>query len=387
MYWDALILGMLAGMLAGLLPGVHVNLASALILHASLNKDPAWLGVFIMSMAFSQSVYDYFPTASLGIPSAESILTLLPAQQLARQGKLIGVLRLSILSSLSAGMIILTLSLTTLIPHIISLLSMLFTRPAKLLILSILLILPHIPPRWDKLFILSLASMTGLISLPHAWLMPLLSGLFGMPSLIILLKEEAARLEHATQQLPLHSPTLVSSLLIASLMSFLPGVGSAYAVYLSMLIFPSTRLPERLVMVNSIASTVTYAFSIPTLYQLGRARNGAVATLKQLGMPLSMHEAILITLTSLLLASLTAYALSSVYARLISTLLARASRWIALGFIMFISLLTLSLHGLPGLVFLIACTLIGLTAVQWGTPRIILLSSLLTPVLMLLVFG
>ncbi|MBI2632211.1 tripartite tricarboxylate transporter permease, partial [Candidatus Pacearchaeota archaeon] len=189
----ALLLGVLSGTLTGLAPGIHINLVAAILLSSlgSLTEIPIIaLAIFIVSMSITHTFLDFIPSIFLGAPEEDTFLSILPGHEMFKEGHGFQATVITLYGSLAALPIIILFS-----PLFILFLPF-FYETIKFLIPFILIFLSlYLIFREDN-FILSLtvfilAGFLGLatFNLPlKEPLLPLLSGLFGISSLIISLK-------------------------------------------------------------------------------------------------------------------------------------------------------------------------------------------------------
>lgn len=170
--------GALAG-LTGLLPFLHTNL----ILGILKDLTPA----FVVAFAFSHAAFELFPMVFFGIPTAEQGVSALPAQRMAQKGEGLKAFYLGA-SGLVAGLFfaaILTPIVLVLWPSLVQLI-----RPLSgpFLALIVAFAWHHDGRRLTAAMVFFGSGILGatVFRLPiEEPLFPLLSGLFGIPALLI----------------------------------------------------------------------------------------------------------------------------------------------------------------------------------------------------------
>src|SRR3989338_6024657 len=233
----ALLLGVVIGTLTGLAPGIHVNLIAAFLV-ASLDKFhsvPAIALVsFIASLSITHIVVDFIPSIFLGAPEEDSFLAILPGHQMLREGHGFSAVVYACYGALIAGPVL--VPATPLYIYFLPALSPLLKTalPFILIFISCYLILREERPVISFL-IFSLAGLLVLLTfnLPvKEPLMPLLTGLFGISSLLVASKNKE-KIKKQTivpiRKIYLSRKELIRTFSAASiaapLCSFLPGIG------------------------------------------------------------------------------------------------------------------------------------------------------------------
>ena len=101
-----LLLGILAGTFTGMIPGIHINLIGAFLVSLSatvfFSINPAYLVVFITSMAITHTFIDFIPSIFLGCPDSDTELAILPGHEMLKQGQAYEAVILTAYGSLAA---------------------------------------------------------------------------------------------------------------------------------------------------------------------------------------------------------------------------------------------------------------------------------------------
>jgi putative membrane protein len=392
-----IIIGLCVGTITGLLPGLHVNTIVSIILASSVFFLEAFsvmhISIFIISMAITHSITEFIPTALLGIPDSSTVVSHIPAHKLFSEGKAILAITTSAFSSMIAG--IMTIALFPFSAGIIMLFDSWIKVESVVVMLSFLVILPLLLTK-NRLYtaiVIILASSLGIISLDYSFLLPLLSGLFGLPVLISSLKGNSSSSSQETSfPKKVITSGLVGRLLIAlgigALFSYLPGAGSSAASLLAITIFPAmVKSPLEIIAVTSALSTVNYVFSLYTYAYADRARNGAIVGIRELQGPITNDMLLIflvVAIITMMLALVSTLAISRIAIKKMSALDSLTYKRISLGMIIMTLLVILFINGPLGLLFSLLCTMVGLIAINKSVQKVSMLSSLMVPTILLL---
>jgi putative membrane protein len=385
----AIFFGILAGTFTGLVPGVHVNLIAVILLSLSAS----FLGVagveaiacFIIAMSITHSFVSTIPSIFLGAPEPSSALSVLPGHRLLLEGLGLEAVKLTVIGSLF-GLII------SFIFYFVFELVIGFIYPTaskhipELLLLAGVFIISRSSKPFKAFFIYISAGILGFLVLNSRMdnaLFPLLSGLFGVSTLLFSLKEKSVfPKQNESNSTSFVLSTGVKSSVLGAVSGFitaiLPGLGSSTAAGVASLFTKESDARNFLVMIGSI-TTVNFFMSIAALNMLGKARNGAVIVVKELwGSP---DVAILISAAmisggfSVFVAKFCAEKFLKIMARINYVFIVR-------GVILFIVVMTFVLSGMLGFFILLSATFIGLYANISAQPRNTMMSCIMVPVML-----
>lgn len=291
----ALVLGCLTGVITGLLPGLHTNTIAVMVvgsLPIFMKYFPILpLGVFLVSMVITNSFTGFIPTIFIGAPEAETALGILPGHKLLLEGKGYHALKLTIIGGVGAFVIGLLMT---------PLLFLLLKKGYEFLVVFIVPLILG----FSSLFILTekglkqkvwamitflLSGVLGVVVLngvnvPNP-LFPLLSGLFGISTLLLSLKNS----EKIAEQIITPSIKFLSfrnivcfikASLSSALMSVLPALGAAQATIVAQGFVKKGSGEDYLIIVGGINS-VSSLFVLTTAYLIERARTGVIAALME----------------------------------------------------------------------------------------------------------
>jgi len=391
----AIILGILSGTITGLIPGLHVNTVVAMILALTakglMPYDSSVVAAYIMAMAVTHSVTEYIPTALIGVPTSDDVMSLLPAHKLFSEGKAHFGIVLSATSSFIGGVI--TIFLSPLSQYIIKALSELLTKHSVILILAALILLPLVTGKnkISTMIVILSSALLGLYSLQYSLLQPMLAGLFGLPVLIEALKSNAGSKEQSTNS----SFSFVNknflliitlSVVVGILFSYLPGAGPSSASLLCIVLLPRLfSKGENIIALTSSLSTVNYAFSVYTMEFAGKARNGAVSGIMQLhiGNPNLTFILLGAMLFALIISTFETFVISKLLIRRMSSISDKSYRIITFSVIVLNIVLSFALSGLLGLAFITVSTIAGYYCLKKDVQKVSMLSSLMVPVVLI----
>jgi TctA family transporter len=225
-------------------------------------------------------------------------------------------------------------------------------------------------------------------------LFPLLTGLFGLPTLLDSVSSGPIPEQSIEIDRDLHLRTVIGGALAGGFIGWVPGVTSTTGTMVGSVLDPGGKDDDeddssrRFVIMVSSVGTSAAVFGIIALAVTGRGRTGALLVVKQMlgaegvGALSSVTSAeTIVLLISVFAAALLGYMmtlrLGRVFAARVGDLdLDRLTRIIVVSLV----LLVLLMSGIPGLLVLFAATLIGLIPPRIGTKRVHLTGCLLLPI-------
>ena len=387
----AMLFGIACGIVTGLVPGVHVNMVSALLLSAApvLLKitDAMPLSVFIISMAVVHTFLDTIPSIYLGAADVENVMAVLPGQRMLLDGKGYEAVKLTIMGSFGALLLVIGAA-----PMLVVLMSVLqpIVEPwiGWLLIVLVLWMISREKKKMMALFVFLLSGVFGLIVLHlgiEQVLFPMLSGLFGVSSLVLSLQENvkipeqkiSRTMNYDVRQLV---KTTTGASVIGSLAGFFPGLGPAQAAALGT-VFMKGGGKEFLVLVGGLG-TANMVTSLVTLYTLDKARNGAIVVVRELLDAVNVVDFVIFLLVALTVGCV-GVMLTLFFARRFAQWLGKVNyRMMCASVIVFIVALVLLIPGWKGIIVLAVATLLGMIAPLSNTTRSHAMGCLLLPVIL-----
>ncbi len=384
----AILLGLLAGTITGITPGLHINLISATLLALTipLTSIDIPLAIFIVSMSMTHTFVDFIPSVLFGAPDEDTFLSVLPGHEMLKEGKGYDAIVFSVYGSISGILIIILSSpiLIFLIPRVFNILEL--TLPFLLIFISIYSILRE--KNIAQSFVLfMLAGILGMISFripANQPLLPLLTGLFGASALLISLKnrekipkQEITPLSRIKPERKEFFKSFFTSILVAPVCSFLPGVGSGHAGFIGSELFKQSR--KGFIMLVGAINTIVMGVSFVTLYTIQKARSGSAIAIGEILGNISFENLLLIgfvILISGILASFITLFLAKIMIKLIEKI---DYNRISIVILIFLFIMVLIISNPLGLLLLLTATSLGIFAILSGIRRINLMGALLLP--------
>lgn len=403
------LIGCAMGLFSGIVPGIHVNTLAALMLTSypiiesviPLDADGSAVAAAccVMSASVVHSFIDFVPSVFIGAPDSEDAISVLPGHRLLLEGKGMAAVRAAAVGSLIGC----SASILTAIPLQWILLSggsdLLEKLTPLVLIIACAVVIGN---EWGRgtglrgpfLFILSgflgLACMTlpipidGIIG-DGSVMMPLLTGLFGIPVLLETPAGTRIPRQKDREMDPAGPWPGLKGVVMGTVAGWFPGITATVGASMSAAVFPEKR-PERFISTVASVGTVTSVLSLVTLSVSGNGRSGTALVIGEMigdSMQGFMSGPFILLLLSAAIASLLGYWLTiasgKVFARTVGRVKAdKLSRWM----LVMLVILTLLLNGPAGLFILLCSTVVGLLPGMLGTGRIILCGCLIFPVLL-----
>lgn len=386
----ALVLGVSIGTLTGILPGIHINLVAVLLfVNSSVFLKwtiPLVLAAFIVSMSITHTFIDFIPSIFLGAPNEDTALSILPGHRMLLKGQGFQAVKLTTIGCFLGLLVSLVLALFFIktapffYPYLVRF--MVFI----LIAVSLLLFFTE-KRRLPALIVFLLAGFLGYAALNFTLidqpLYPLFTGLFGTSLLFLsffqnvkLPKQKIERTKTSKKEV---SIALLLSVFSSSLVSFLPGVGSAQAATIASLF---KRITEKtfLILLGAINS-ITLVLSFVALYAIKKPRTG-VAVFVGKFLPNISLENLWFLLIIAVISGIFATFLSIFLAKRFSSLISRVKyKWLCLLILCFLVFLTPIISGWFGLLVLLVSTSLGVLCSLMNVKKIFLMGSLLIPVI------
>lgn len=387
----AIVIGVFLGTITGLIPGLHINLAAVLLVALAGKLTGIWLEyivVVIISMAITHTFLDTIPSIFLGVPDPDKVAVVQPTHRMAFKGEAYQAVMLTVFGSLMS-----LIACVSLVPLFILIFKSLQTAVNGyigfiLLGLAILLIMQE-KKKISAAAVFLLSGITGylVLNMPNLKepLLPLLSGLFGISTLILGIKADSKIPEQKITDIELGTLTKVKSVASAvaagAVGSFLPGMGPSQIAILGSRLFRGLGDKGYIILVGGL-STVNMTLSVAMLYAVSKARNGAIAAVSQL-IPEIKLGLLMIVCVACLTAAGIATILTITLSRKISKAICKVNyKAISISIISFIAILITIMCGWIGLVIVITTTAIGISCNYMEVGKNHLMGCLLVPVIL-----
>ena len=390
-----LALGITLGVFAGLLPGLHPNTLIPLLVGAAAYFDPLTAAVILVATGITNSFVAFIPAILLGAPEDSEAMSALPGHRMLLAGRGYEAIKLTIIGGL--GSVLLCLALLPVLwfgfPAVYS-----ATRPFLHWLLAALVAYMLLSePGWKKAGWASLtfmmAGFLGIIALDGFgdWtLFPMLTGLFGLPMLLLSLKHRIKLPENFSYESePISAKSRFSGIAAGSaagiLVGLLPGIGSAQATVLAQEVVGRSKdvgTSDRTFL--TAAGGVNAADSIYgllALWLVGNPRSGISVAISQMAGVGS--ESLLVIISVLVAAAGIAAYLTLKLARVSVPLLRRIDyRRLNILVAIMLVILVAFFSGPLGLVVLAVSTAIGLIPNLTGIRRSHSMGCLLLPTIL-----
>lgn len=385
--------GIVLGTVSGLTPGLHVNTVAVIMaaIAPSVPAPPHLLAASMLSAGVTHSFLDVVPTLAIGVPDAAMAVSALPGHRLVMGGRGREALRISAVGSASAIGIaaILGVPLTLAMRTVVTTLDE--AIPWVIAAIGVFLVVTERGAAAKIGGVLSLGA-SGLLGLAFLdvttgglvpggdTLLPLLSGLFGIPILV-----------HAYGGAgvpPQGGPTVAASsgetvgwgvvgALSGSLVAYLPGVSAAVAAAMSFSVLPTTSGDRAFVATVSGVNTSNTIFALFALVALGTPRTGVLVAVERARLPVNLP----LILASVVIAAAVSFVLVPVLGdRYLAVVGSIDPRRLSVGVGGLLAVLVGLFTGFPGLGLLAVASLVGLLPVHFGARRVHLMGVLLVPI-------
>lgn len=289
----AVVLGVLLGLLAGILPGIHPNTLIPLLLAASAFLGPLPAALVLVVAGVINLFINFIPSVLLGAPEEETALSVLPGHKLLLEGRGHEAVKLMTTGALGA-----TVLAVLLLPLFSAVVPTLYTasRPHLWWLLSAVLLYMVASERKPRsvffaLLTVALSGALGVLVLndfDNSMLFPMLSGLFGLPMLLLSIKKNVKLPETVSfEEKHLSKGFMLSGIatgtLAGVLAGLLPGVGTSQAAVLAQ--FASERSKEsarKFLIALGAVNAADVMFSFFALWLIGNPRSGLAVAVGQM---------------------------------------------------------------------------------------------------------
>lgn len=377
------ILGIFFGIISGLIPGLHINSIIYLITKLPINIEINSIIIIISSIIFC--FLSILPSIILSLPNNDNFISILPAQKMYLRGKGFEAILLYLNGakySLLYGLPLLTLFLI-LLPHLSKILKII--TPIILIISLIFLFLNT--KNFLGYLIIIFAGLIGYLSMNYFILenplLPLISGLFGISSLIFILKENITHIKqkisfpNISRNTKIKIGVLASSLSI--IVSLFPGLGNGFATYFGSKI--SKLKDEEYILLNGGISTLVMILSFFVVYTLGKSRTASAVFFKNLAKNSFVYNYFIIVAIIIFSIFLGYYLTIFLSKRILLKTKKINNQKISYFLIVFLHILVLIFSGYLGLIVFWISGLIGYLCILSKNPRILMLTCIIIPVL------
>lgn len=388
--------GTVLGTVSGLVPGIHSNTFAGIIAAFSLPLAAIFgsegICAAIISMAVVHTFLDAVPATFLGVPDADTVISVLPAHRLYLSGHGEEAVRISALGSLWG--FVFCLPLFALFYFFLAGMQGWIDWGIGLIILLAagLLIVFSTSPLWAFLTF-ALSGALGVFAMQFSYLstgifgtgevlLPLLTGLFGIPVLLTSIKAKASAKKQTFTGIALPRRRIfvsgIKGAAAGAIVGWLPGFSSGTANALLAVHKNTEKSDAREYLVStSAANTANTVLGVAALYAIGRMRNGSMAVFAEFELP-----PITMILFAAGAAALIGYFLTLLFARTSHFVPKINQRVLSLTILILLLVFTLLFCGWFGAVLLILSSLAGRLPALTDIPRIFCMGSIMLPVIL-----
>lgn len=377
------ILGIFFGIISGLIPGLHINSTIYVITHLPISAEINSIIIIISSIIFC--FLSILPSTILSLPNSDNFVSILPTQRMYLKGKGFEAILLYLKGakySLLYGLPLLILFLI-LLPYLSKVLKII---TPIILILGLIFLVFSKNNYWGFLIII-LSGFIGYLAMNYFPiqnpLLPLISGLFGVSSLIFILKEKIITTKqkitfpNISKSSKLKVGILASSLSV--IVSLFPGLGNGFATYFGAKI--SKLKEEEYILLNGGISTLVMILSFFVVYSLGKSRTASAVFFKDLAKNSFVYNYFIIFAIIILSIFLGYYLTIFLSKKILLQSKKIDNRKASYILIVFLHILVLIFSGYLGLIVFWISGLIGYLCILSKNPRILMLACIILPVL------
>ena len=390
--------GVIFGIISGFVPGIHSNTVAGVLAALSVPLIVVFgvegVCVMIVSMMIVHTFVDILPSTFLGVPDPDTVLSVLPAHNLCLLGKGQEAVRVSALGSMWGFMLCLPLFVlfVFVLPSVQEYVD--WGIGLVILLAAGLLIVFSKAPAWSfAVFLVS--GLLGIYAMRFSYfslgvfgigeiLLPLLTGLFGIPVLITSMRSLVKPAEQSFTGLMISQKTILKmgfkGAIAGAIVGWLPGFSSGTANAL-LAVRRSSDFekmdPREYLVSTSAANTANAVLGLAALYAIGRMRSGAMVTLASFDLP-SIYLLVLAAGVAALagyFVTVGASRFSRVFMNINQGVLARVV-------LIFLVGMTVIFCGPFGILILILSTLVGLIPGMIDIPRIFCMGAIMLPVML-----
>lgn len=382
------LLGCLTGVFTGLIPGVHTNTIALFILVFAYSTDLYVVG-FVVAMSVVQSFVDFIPSIVLGAPDSESFLSVLPGHRLLMKGLGLYALKLTAMGGLISGIASVAL-MPLFFLFIEKWIEIIYSGVPLILIGIILLMVFSEQQKLWAVICITLSAVLGVAVLRNPIaignpLFPLVTGFFGAATLIYALgtntKIPAQKTSENKYKTGMIFSGSIMSTFAGALVSILPSVGAAQAAFLLRNAIGKISASKYLVILGGI-NTSNMIFSFGVLYIIGKTRTGAALAIKQMIQLTDLHLLMIMGVV-LFAIGFGFFALETMGEFAVKELRKFDYRKINILVLVGLSILTVFMSGLLGVVVFLTATAIGLIPIISGIKRTTTMAFLMVPTMLI----
>ena len=385
--------GIALGIASGLTPGLHVNTLAILLasVASAVPGDPHLVAAAMIAAGVVHSFLDIVPAIAIGVPDPAMAVTALPGHRLVLGGRGREALRLSafgsggaILAAVLLGWPI-TALMATIAPFLVDHIAIVLGVVAAAMVATERTLRSKV----GGILAVLASGLLGLFTLdlePAAvipggdMLLPLLSGLFGIPVLILAAKGSGPPPQEGTTLATTPARTALWSLvgaLSGAVVAYVPGVSAAVAAAMAFVAVPSYAGDRGFVATVSGVNTANTVFALFALVSLGSPRTGVLVAFERAELPPNLP----LLLLAVGLAAAVSFVLVPTLGDRYLTVVGRVdNRRLSVAVALLLVVLAGAFTGLVGILVLAVAAAIGLIPIMFETRRVHLMGVLFVPI-------
>lgn len=378
-----ILLGALLGTITGLIPGLHSNNITYLLGVAGFFKNE--FGYFVISMVITQSFVSFIPAVFLGAPQTDTFEGVLPGHLLFIQGRGFEAINLTIFGGLIS--VIFSIIFIPIFEQFLIKNSdkIIYFIPIVLIFSSFVLILTEKDNKKKifALFVFLAAGTQGILFRDQIF--PLITGFFGISTLIYSNKNN--NLIKQKEKIKIGKDKIfdgITGLIGGAIVSIFPGIGNNLAAGIIKL-FRNKITPEKYLVILGSINTSNFLFSIPVLFTINRARNGAAIYLQNnfIFTENTYFLSIFTIIISAGIAGIITIMLSKLFCEKFYKINLKKTSYLVIGFLV---ILVIFFNGIVGFFALLFSTALGLFTINKKIKRSNCLGALILPALFFYLF-
>jgi putative membrane protein len=364
----ALAIGIIFGVVAGLLPGLHPNNTIPIILGMSFIFGPLPTAVILVTSGVINSFINFIPSILLGAPEESTVLGVLPGHKLLLEGRGYEAIKLCVIGSLG-GVLFSVLTLPLFVFFIPSLYEIIRPHVHWLLIavMGYMILSEKGKNKFLGLFVFILAGILGLIVLNNyadSALFPLLTGLFGLPMLLIAIFQKTKlpnKFNYDEEKI--ERKKLLSCISIGSLggiiAGLLPGLGATQSTILTQQAFRREGDGREFLISIGAITTCDIVYSILALWLIHNPRSGIAVGVSKL-LEVGLNETLIFISFIIISAGIATFVTLKMTKISLNFLRKIDYQKLCLYTSIFLFVLTVIFSGLIGILILISSIAVGL---------------------------
>lgn len=390
----SLILGILVGIFTGLTPGIHINMvaASVLLFSPFLLKyfSPVVLGIFIIAVGITHTFLDSLPSIFLGAPDDSNVLGVLPGHRYLLRGN--GLMAVKLFSIGSLLGLVVGIILFPIFYFITINTYNFFEKYFSYILLSVIIfmILRDNKKLW-AVFIVLISGLFGIIVFNlniKDPLFPMLSGLFGVSTLLIsYFDNNNIPKQNIQDKTEINTNKTIFSIIAGNIGSFIvstfPGLSSSIAAVISMQ-FVKDLGDKGFMMLLGCIGTCSFVLSLVALSAINKARNGAVIVISKI-LQINLWIIVVFLIISLIVGSIS-FIITLKAGVFFSKIITKINyKMLIISIIIFITIMVYVFNSFIGLLVLITSTAIGIVPAITKIQRTHSMACLMVPVIIYLI--